>query len=87
MSDQSIAFIEDARLIWTHGQYYASGNNSDDNHTHEPTVVEESTKHVFLTQEEYDSLEEYEKDTIYFILEPEVASSWVFGSEFPITLT
>lgn len=43
-------------------------------------------KHVFLTQEEYDALEEYEKDTIYFILEPAEPQyeNNQFGGAFPL---
>lgn len=41
----------------------------------------DSTKHIYLTQEEYDNLEEYE-DALYFILE-----NWGFGGRFPITLS
>lgn len=41
-------------------------------------------KHVFLTQEEYDSLEEYDENTIYFILENQ---NWTFGGTFPVILS
>ena len=84
--NDKIVFIKDKALIWTHGQYYASDNSEGDTPPIDPIIVEK-TKHVFLTQEQYDSLEEYERNTIYFILEPEVASNWAFGGEFPITLT
>lgn len=57
-------------------------------------------KHVFLTQSEYDALEEYDRDTIYFILESANDDAygskfgdafpfrfgWAFGGEFPIIL-
>lgn len=46
--------------------------------------------HIFVTQEEYDALEEYEKDALYFIVQhslgPDIVDNWVFGSEFPVTL-
>lgn len=50
-------------------------------------VIGDGVKHVFLTQEEYDSLEEYEENTIYFILEPQENKSWTFGDTFPATFT
>ena len=50
-------------------------------------VIGDGVKHVFLTQEEYDSLEEYEENTIYFILEPQEDKSWTFGDTFPATFT
>ena len=86
--DDSIAFIADARLIWTHGEYYAD----------KPA---DETQHIFMTQEQYDALDEYVKDAIYFILDyvPEeygcrfgdkfpfkFSTSWVFGGEFPVIL-
>lgn len=40
-------------------------------------------KHVFLTQEEYDALESYDEDTLYFILESKENTNWVFGDSFP----
>lgn len=42
-------------------------------------------KHIFTTLEEYQALETYQSDTIYFILEPEVKTNWTFGGTFPIT--
>ena len=38
--------------------------------------------HVFLTQSQYDALEEYDANTLYFI-----TAGWMFGGQFPITLT
>lgn len=38
---------------------------------------------IFLTQEQYDALEEYEEDAVYFILR----INWKFDGEFPVTLT
>lgn len=39
-------------------------------------------KHVFLTQAQYDALEEYDNDTLYFI-----TGGWMFGNSFPVILT
>lgn len=66
--------------------------------TEQPIVG--NKKHVFLTQGEYDALEEYDRDTIYFILESANDDAygskfgdafpfrfgWAFGGEFPIIL-
>lgn len=41
-------------------------------------------KHIFTTLEEYQALETYQNDTIYFILESE-SNTWTFGGTFPIT--
>ena len=41
-------------------------------------------KHIFTTLEEYQALETYQNDTIYFILESE-SNTWTFGGKFPIT--
>lgn len=147
--NNSIAFIEDERLIWTHGKYYCkksidekisststnpvqnkviaaalakkadaeavdselqdirdllqgyqekltSGENiktingesilgSGDISITGGGGVVEKTKHIFLEEGEYEALEEYEKDAIYFVYEPE-ETDWVFGNSFPITL-
>lgn len=42
-----------------------------------------SVKNVILTQSEYDVLQTYEADTIYFVVE-DVSNSWTFGKQFPI---
>lgn len=41
----------------------------------------DSIKHIYLSQEEYDNLEEYE-DALYFILD-----NWGFGNHFPVILS
>jgi hypothetical protein len=53
----------------------------------EQPIVGGDKKHVFLTQSEYDALEEYDRDTIYFILESAEYTSSQFGGRFPITLS
>ena len=40
--------------------------------------------HIFTTLDEYQALESYQNDAIYFILEPE-SNTWTFGGKFPIT--
>ena len=45
----------------------------------------EKTKHVFITQEEYDALESYEKDTLYLIIE-NLGEESHFGDVFPFIL-
>lgn len=48
-----------------------------------PSYVE-TTPHVFLTQAEYDAIQNVNQDAIYFILEPEPGAG--FPLQFPITL-
>lgn len=40
-------------------------------------------KHIFITQEEYDALDQYDKNTLYFIIKTQINKSWVFGDKFP----
>lgn len=49
-----------------------------------PAVPDNLLDHVVLTQAEYDSLQEYDEDTLYLILEDE---DWGFGDDFPVILT
>lgn len=51
-----------------------------------PVVPENLAGHIFLTQEEYDALTTYEKDTLYIILEPKNSEGSSFGDAFPIIL-
>lgn len=54
----------------------------------EQTILnKDSIKHVFLTQEQYDALNnKYEKDTLYFIIERQISGSGSrFGDTFPLT--
>lgn len=51
--------------------------------TNGPTQGGDGIKHVILTQVEYDALETYPNDTIYFIVEP-ISNTWTFGGTFPI---
>ena len=45
----------------------------------------EKIKHVFITQEEYDALESYERDTLYLIIEyNNTGSGSQFGDAFPL---
>lgn len=45
----------------------------------------EKIKHVFITQEEYDALESYERDTLYLIIEyHNTGSGSQFGDTFPL---
>lgn len=46
----------------------------------------DNKKHVFLTKAQYDALEEYERDTIYFIVESAIdeATDYQFGGRFPL---
>ena len=48
-----------------------------------PVTPADSVKHIFITQEEYDALESYEKDTLYFIIEYHGSGSQ-FGDTFPL---
>lgn len=76
----SIAFVVEDGTIRTHGFTFGSKGEAD-------------KKHVFITQEAYDALEEYDENTIYFILEPggddpiPPVSGWVFDGYFPVILS
>lgn len=48
------------------------------------TLRTNSIKHVFLTPVQYESLESYDQDTLYFIVENSGNSH--FGDAFPLTL-
>ncbi len=50
-----------------------------------PGTPKDSIKHLFMTQTEYDALESYERDTLYFILEHSESHSH-FGDTFPLIL-
>ncbi len=50
-----------------------------------PGTPKDSIKHIFMTQAEYDALESYERDTLYFILEHSESHSH-FGDTFPLIL-
>lgn len=104
---QSIVFIQDKHLIWTHGQYYGAvsgditidGNilnlieqlteritDLENNHSGSTIISEDGTKHIFTTLEEYQALQNYQDNAIYFILEPEAKTNWTFGGTFPVVL-
>lgn len=48
-------------------------------------VSTDSVKHIFLTQSEYEELDNYEKDTLYLIIENSGSGSR-FGDSFPLIL-
>ena len=49
--------------------------------------VEESLKHVVLTQESYDALEVKDRSTLYIIVDASESQDWHFGDNFPIILS
>lgn len=95
----SIVFVVEDGTVRTHGfvfggqdvkqgdlQSYVKKDEIAQYIQEQPTVGGDK-KHVFLTQGEYDALEEYDRDTIYFILESAEYTSSQFGGRFPITLS
>lgn len=50
------------------------------------TLETNSIKHKFITQQQYDSLDSYEKNTIYFITDSQNSFYSVFGDTFPFIL-
>ena len=48
------------------------------------TIVTDQTKHIVLTEQEYEDLEEYEPDALYLIIED---SDWGLDDGLPIILT
>lgn len=49
-------------------------------------LFNQQIKHIFLTQDQYDSLTDIQKNALYFIIPEETDSSdgWHFGDSFPI---
>ena len=90
--NDSIAFIADKELIWTHGEYYADNKvNFVYEYGDEQVTVPQENICIFTTQDIYDNLSDYEKNAIYFIVEslpererPEGEYGRVFGDKFPI---
>lgn len=56
ISSDSIVFIQSPAIIWTHDTYY---------------VADSDSQHIFLTQEEYDNMEEHDESAVYFIYDEE----------------
>ena len=71
----SIAFVVEDGTVRTHG--FAFGGKHEDS---------DNKKHVFLTKAQYNALQEYERDTIYFIVESAIdeATDYQFGGRFPL---
>ena len=46
----------------------------------------DGTKHVFVTQGEYDSMPEHDINTIYFVYDGTTVEGWGFGDKLPIIL-
>ena len=46
----------------------------------------DGTKHVFVTQGEYDSMPEHDTNTIYFVYDGTTVEGWGFGDKLPIIL-
>lgn len=46
----------------------------------------DGTKHVFVTQGEYDSMPEHDINTIYFVYDGTTVEDWGFGDKLPIIL-
>lgn len=55
------------------------------------TRISGGKKQVVMEEDEYNELESYESDTLYFIYEPREeqpsSSDWEFGDDFPIILS
>lgn len=57
------------------------------------STLESGIKHIFITQDDYDALESYEKNAIYFVVENipgeegEESDTWKFGDNLPIILS
>lgn len=49
--------------------------------------INNQIKHIILTQEEYDSLENKDNDTIYLIIEENIQTEWGLGDRLPIILS
>lgn len=91
----SIAFIDADRTIRTQGLIFGGTpanlteyiRNEVDQYISEQPIAGDK-KHVFLTQSQYDALEEYDSDTIYLIIESaddeQDYENNQFGGRFPL---
>lgn len=55
----------------------------------EDILPKDETQHIFLTQEEYDALQSYEENALYFIVEEDkpISTVWGLGDSLPIILS
>lgn len=55
----------------------------------EDILPKDKIQHIFLTQEEYDALQSYEENALYFIVEEDepVSTVWGLGDNLPIILS
>lgn len=55
----------------------------------EDILPKDKIQHIFLTQEEYDALQSYEENALYFIVEEDepVSTVWGLGDSLPIILS
>lgn len=51
-----------------------------------PVIPSNITKHIFITQAQYNALESYERDTLYLIIESSGGETSHFGDTFPFIL-
>ena len=83
ISGDSIVFIKDKGLIWTHGAFFGGI---------------ETIKHIIISESRYDALESYDDNAIYFLTEDTewgfgdnfpiiLTEYWAFDGTFPITLS
>lgn len=71
--------------IYNKIQEASGGGTALEELTQRVTNLEQNPKHVFITQEEYDALESYERDTLYLIIEyHNTGSGSQFGDAFPL---
>lgn len=71
IADGAIYMLKDKTYIALNEGWVKCGSSGSGN-----------SNQVVLSEEEYNALEEYSEDTLYFIYEP-----WGFGSRFPITFS
>ena len=103
IGDSYTKIESDAKYLTEH-QDISGKANVGDSYTKEESdsrYLQSQINHVFLTQQEYNNLESYQNNTLYFILDSEeneevgiafgdklpIRFSWVFGKEFPVTLS
>ena len=84
LSEQFNEIEEDIQNVKNFGENIQDIQEDIDSIQEDIDEIKNGPKHVFLTQSQYESLESYENNTLYFTFEDSEGSH--FGDEFPLTL-
>ena len=70
--DTSIVYIQDAKMIWTHGTYYADLSKEKADELYQPKGDYKLQK--ILSQSEYDQIDIKDEDTVYVITDDDTGT-------------